>query len=82
MKKTKNKGTTTKSIKTDSGFRYTPYDRMTEEQRQKIRDYQRRKREENKDNIEWQLQQAIYHQNYYNRKVEELKAKLQKENMK
>ena len=72
----------TKSKRTQNGNYYIPYSRMTEEQRQKIRDNQRRKREENKNNIEWQLKQAIYHRNYYNRKVEELKAKLQQENMK
>ena len=72
----------TKSKRTQSGNYYIPYSRMTEEQRQKIRDRQNRKIKENKDNIEWQLKQAIYHQNYYNRKVEELTAKLQQENMK
>lgn len=71
-----------KSRRTKSGNYYIPYSRMTDEQRKKIRDYQQHKREDNKNNVEWQLKQAIYHRNYYNRKVEELKAKLQQENMK
>lgn len=72
----------TKSKRTQNGNYYIPYSRMTEEQRQKIRDNQRRKREENKNNTEWQLKQAQYYYNHYKRKIEELKAKLQRESMK
>ena len=66
-----------KSRRTKNGNYYIPYSRMTDEQRKKIRDYQQHKREDNKNNVEWQLKQAIYHYNYYKNKIEKLKALLQ-----
>jgi hypothetical protein len=66
-----------KSAKTKNGNYYTPYERMNEEQRKKVRDYQKRVREENKNNIEWQLRQAIYNYRYYEKKISKLKALLQ-----